>query len=319
MSTLDSDAHVAACPSTDKPARGPTTVLVIDDSAFDRQVVGRLLESMTGLRVVYACSGHAGMAAIEREAPDIVLTDLVMPDLEGLELVKQVRAFHPHISVILMTAFGSEEVAMRALRAGAANYIPKKDLARDLVATLRKVFAIAAVTRERRRILRCMVRRESAFVLDNDPELILPLLTLLNEELEGLGICDPTGQLQVSVALQEALCNALYHGNLEVSSDLRQEDEKRFEAEAEVRRGLEPYRSRRIRVHAQLDRDAARFVVGDDGPGFDTAIWDRPVVTDEISQIGGRGLLLIRTFMDQVSFNKAGNQITMVKHRKLPL
>ena len=69
-------------------------------------------------------------------------------------------------------------------------------------------------------------------------------------------------------------------------------------------------------MHAQLDRDAARFVVGDDGPGFDTGIINRPVATDEISQIGGRGLLLIRTFMDQVSFNKAGNQITMVKYRK---
>ena len=65
----------------------------------------------------------------------------------------------------------------------------------------------------------------------------------------------------------------------------------------------------------QLDRDAARFVVADDGPGFDTALFDRPVQPDDLARIGGRGLLLIRTFMDQVSFNSAGNQITMVKYR----
>jgi CheY-like chemotaxis protein len=217
--------------------------------------------------------------------------------------------------VILVTAYGSEEVAMQALRAGAANYIPKKRLTRDLVPTIRQVLSIAALTRERTRILRCLVRRESAFVLDNDPELIMPLLKLIHEELEGMSLCDSTGQLQVGVALQEAICNALFHGNLEVSSDLRQDDESKFDALADERRRLDPYRSRRIRVQVQLDRDAARFVVSDDGNGFDTALFDQPLVPEDLHRIGGRGLLLIRTFMDQVSLNQGGNQITMIKYR----
>jgi CheY-like chemotaxis protein len=316
MSTLVRESGCATAPTPDKATSKQSTVLVADDSAFDRHLISQLLESVQDVRVVHATDGQSGLAAIERESPDVLLTDLVMPDMQGLELVKQVRALHPEIAVILVTAFGSEEVAMSALRAGAANYIPKKHLARDLVPTLRQVLTIAGITRSRRKILRSMVRRESAFVLESDPELIMPLLKLLQEEIEGIGICDATGQVQVVVALQEALCNALYHGNLELSSELRQEDERHFDLAAEERLKREPYRSRRIRVHAQLDRDAARFVVGDDGPGFDTTIIDRPVATDEISQIGGRGLLLIRTFMDQVSFNKSGNQITMVKYRK---
>jgi DNA-binding NarL/FixJ family response regulator/anti-sigma regulatory factor (Ser/Thr protein kinase) len=292
-----------------------TTVLVVDDSPFDRHLVGRLLQSMPDLKVVYACNGQEGLDAIAREAPAVILTDLVMPDIEGLDLVRKVRAEHPQISVILVTAHGSEEVAMQALRAGAANYIPKNRLARDLASTLRQVLAISAMTLERRRILCCMVRRESAFILENDPDLLTPLLKLIREEIEGMGIWDPPDQLRVGVALQEALVNALYHGNLEVSSDLRQEDDRQFEELARQRRGVEPYCSRRIRVQVQLDRDAARFVVGDDGPGYDTSIFDRPVPSDQLHRISGRGLLLIRTFMDQVSFNKNGNQITMVKYR----
>jgi CheY-like chemotaxis protein len=304
------DGHLTGCDS-----RQLTTVLVVDDSSFDRLVVGKLLESLPDLKVIFACNGHEGLDAIEREAPAVILTDLVMPDMEGLELVRKVRAKHPQISVILVTAFGSEEVAMQALRAGAANYIPKKHLARDLASTLRQVLSVSAVTLERRRILRCMVRRESAFVLKNDPDLLIPLLKLLQEEIEGMGIWDPTGQLQVGVALQEALVNALFHGNLEVSSELREEDDRAFEEMARQRRGVEPYCARRIRVQVQLDRDAARFVVGDDGPGFDTSIFEAPVQPDQLNRISGRGLLLIRTFMDQVSFNKSGNQITMVKFR----
>lgn len=109
--------------------------------------------------------------------------------------------------------------------------------------------------------------------------------------------------------------NALFHGNLEVSSDLRQEDEREFEELARARGGLEPYRSRRIRVEVRIDREAARFVVRDEGPGFDTQLFERPVSAVDITRIGGRGLLLIRTFMDEVRFNGLGNQVTMVKYR----
>jgi CheY-like chemotaxis protein len=315
MGTAVPEGIAQASPPCNPPVLEPTTVLVVDDSAFDRHMIGQLLESLTNIKLSYASNGQEGLAIIESENPAIILTDLIMPDMEGLELVKKVRASHPHISVILVTAYGSEEVAMQALRAGASNYIPKKRLARDLVPTLRQVLSIATTTRERQRILRCMVRRETAFILESDPELILPLIKLMHEEIEGLNICDPCGRLQVGVALQEALCNALYHGNLEVSSELRQEDERLFDALATERLAQQPYCLRRIRVQVQLDRDAARFVVADDGPGFDTTIFDRPAQPEDMNQIGGRGLLLIRTFMDQTSFNKAGNQITMVKYR----
>jgi hypothetical protein len=241
------------------------------------------------------------------------LTDLIMPEMGGLELVYEIRSIHPQIPVILMTANGSETVAMEALRAGASNYIPKKDLVRDLVQTLRKVIAITKTTRERKRVLSFLRRRESAFVLDNDPDMILPLVALINEELEGLEIMDASGRMQICIAFQEALLNALFHGNLEVSSELRQDNEDEFYSKAEERRVKAPYRSRRIRVHSQIDRDAVRFLIADDGPGFDTAIANRTIDHEHLSRIGGRGLLLIRTFMDQVTFNKSGNEITMLK------
>ncbi len=315
MSPAASSFDARSDPAPALPSGEIATVLVVDDSAFDRQLVGQLLESMEDVRAVYTCDGSEGMEAIARESPSVILTDLIMPDMEGLELVRRVRAQHPQISVILMTAFGSEDVVVQTLRAGAANYIPKKDLARDLPATLRRVLNMASLRRERGRILRCLVRRESAFSLESDPNLIMALMTLIQEELDGINLWDPTGRMQVGIALQEALTNALFHGNLEVSTELRQHDEREFDGLAELRRGLEPYRSRRIRVHMQLDRDAARFVIGDDGPGFDTSVFERPVDPEDLSRIGGRGLLLIRTFMDQVTFNSTGNQISMVKYR----
>ena len=127
------------------------------------------------------------------------------------------------------------------------------------------------------------------------------------------------GRIRVGIALQEALTNALFHGNLEVSSSLRQEDERLFFDEAEARRRQEPYTSRRIRVIVRVDHLAATFIIGDEGPGFDTSRFDQPIDHEDLVMIGGRGLLLIRTFMDEVIFNAAGNSITMVKRFQTPL
>jgi DNA-binding NarL/FixJ family response regulator/anti-sigma regulatory factor (Ser/Thr protein kinase) len=306
---------IAALENRRPPSEG-SVVLVVDDSQFDRELVARLLAPLADLVVIQAESIAAGMQMIARESPAIVLTDLILPDGEGLELVTLIRDQYPRMPVILMTAYGNEEVAMRALRAGAANYIAKRSLAQDLIPTIRKVLESAASSRERARILESMVRMESVFVLENDPDLIVAFMKLMRDELSGMRFWDETGLVQVSIALQEALANAILHGNLEVSSDLRQTDEQIFDQVASDRRQLEPYCSRRVRIHVQLDRDAARFSVSDDGPGFDVSQLERPVESHDLNRIGGRGLLLIRTFMDEVTYNARGNQIVMIKHRQ---
>ena len=291
----------------------PTTLLVVDDSEFEHQVIARLLKNMDGLRLIFASGGLQAMETVRCESPHLILTDLIMPDMDGLELVRQVRTQFPSIPLILMTAFGSEEAAMRALRAGATNYLPKKDLARDLTETIQKVLRVSAVHRHRRQLLRYLVCRESTFQLDNDPNLISALIDLIQEEIDGLGLFDRMGQIRVGVALQEALTNALFHGNLEVSSELREEDERLYYQRAETRCRQEPYASRQIRVMVRLDGTAATFVIHDEGHGFDTSRLHQPIDPGELTTVGGRGLLLIRTFMDEVAFNTTGNTITMIK------
>lgn len=299
-----------AVPESSSPA---TRVLVVDDSAIQRRLVGRLIEKSGTLSVSHAGNGREALELIEQERPGVVLTDLQMPELDGLELVKQVRTRYPDLPVILMTAHGSEEIALAALQAGAASYVPKRALAGDLVATLREVLGVAAAARTRRRLLSSLQHHESRFRLESDPELIAPLIELHLEQLTGMDVGDATTRLRIGVALQEALTNALYHGNLEVSSDLRQEDEREFFDLAERRRQLDPYRSRQIDVRSRLDRHELTFVIRDEGPGFDVAASNRPIDPEDLMRIGGRGLLLIRAFMDEVAHSANGNEITMKK------
>lgn len=303
------------------------TVLVVDDSAVDRHLAGNLLEKRsgltalekrTGLSAIYASNGREALQLIEQKAPDLVLTDLLMPDMNGLELTEEIKRRYALIPVILMTAHGSEDIAIQALQKGAASYVPKRNLADDLVETVESVLDVARADRSQQRLLECLTQTESHFVLDNDTALIPPLIGHLQANLTRMRLCDENGLIRVAVALREALVNAIEHGNLEVPSGLREQDEKVYHAQVDERRQQEPYQDRRVHVIAKESRAEAVYIIRDEGPGFDPSKLPDPTDPTNLEKVSGRGLLLIRTFMDEVEHNATGNEITMVKRCLTP-
>jgi CheY-like chemotaxis protein/anti-sigma regulatory factor (Ser/Thr protein kinase) len=292
-----------------------TKILVVDDTPMDQRLVGRLLEKNSDLEAIYANNGKEALAVIARENPDIVLTDLQMPEMDGLELVQQVRADYSAIPVILMTAFGSEEVALQALQQGAANYVPKKNLAKDLLDTVESVLAAAIDHRLQRRLFANLQETESTFYLENDIALIPSLVNYLRENLARMRLLDKTGLIRITVALREALMNAIVHGNLEVSSDFRENDLPTYYRMIDERRSQSPYQERHVYVHARQTPTEAKYIIRDEGLGFNPDDVPDPMDPDNMERASGRGLLLIRTFMDEISHNAKGNEITMIKRR----
>src|SRR6266536_2075781 len=132
------------------------TVLVVDDSAVDRHRVGGLLGKYPSLAVVYASAGQEALEVIGREVPDVVLADLRMPGMNGLELVEAIKSQAPSLPVILMTAYGSEDLATLALQRGAASYVPKRNLSRQLFETVSNVLEVTQANRGHRRVLECL-------------------------------------------------------------------------------------------------------------------------------------------------------------------
>ncbi|HTN74169.1 MAG TPA: response regulator [Pirellulaceae bacterium] len=290
-------------------------VLVVDDSSNDRQKVGGLLTADGGFRVHFANSGRAALEHIRGQLPDVVLTDLSMRDMDGLELVAQIKSRHPLLPVVLMTSKGSEEVALRALHHGAASYVPKQFLKSALAMTLRDVLSAACRDGGNARLMHCMTKDECAFTLVNDPGLIPPLVSYLQHRVIEIGVTEESERMRVAVGLEEALVNAVYHGNLELSSKLRDEDPVLYEQVVAQRCGEPPYCSRRVFVEAKLSRQSLMFVIRDEGPGFDPHTLPDPTAPANLERVSGRGVFLMRTFMDEVHYNATGNQVTLIKHR----
>jgi len=289
--------------------------MIVDDSKVDQRLAGKLLECRSGLAVRYAGDGEAAMSSIAEERPDIVITDLQMPHMHGLELVRALREQYPAIPVVLMTSVGSEDVAAEALRHGAASYVPKRLLSRDLALIVERLLTATDVQREHEVVIECCRLQASRFELGNDASLAPPLIQHLKRELGRLNWCDETDLMRIGVALDEAIANAITHGNLEGDSALREESLEDYQAFLGLRRTQSPYAERHVHVHATISPTEARYTVADEGPGFDPATLPDPTDPANIERTYGRGLLLIRTFMDEVSHNESGNAITMVKRR----
>jgi DNA-binding NarL/FixJ family response regulator len=123
---------------TDDAAR--RRILILDDHPVVRYGVRRLLEEQPDLAVcAEAGNGASALAAVKAHHPELVLTDLTLPGGEGLEFIKDMRAYHPQVPVLVVSVHDEELYAERALRAGARGYVMKSEEGGKLLDAIRQV------------------------------------------------------------------------------------------------------------------------------------------------------------------------------------
>ena len=293
----------------------PSHILVVDDSPTQLRQIQFLLEK-EGFVVQSAMDGIQAIASIEETMPLLVVTDLQMPEMNGLELVASLKESMPSLPVILTTSQGSEEIASQALKAGAASYVPKRELNDTLIPVLQQVMAVNRATKAVPQVAQNAVESNITLEVANDESQIPDIISRLELPMVELDLFDEGERMQIAMALDEALLNAMIHGNLEVSSELRQSDNGTpYVNMIAERKEQAPYRDRKVTIKLEATSEEIIFIIRDDGPGFDAAALRDPTDPENIERAGGRGLLLINAFMDEVSHNEVGNEIRMRKRK----
>lgn len=289
-----------------------TKILVVDDSIADRHLTGSILAGKGNI-VVYASNGLEALQTLDRHTPDFVFTAFPLPEAHFSNLIGEIRIRYPRLPIILITANGVSDLMVQTLKNGAAIFVHKKNLGHCLARTLENVLALSRVDRRQQRLLGYMTQTESSFEFENDPALVALLVSYLQENAGQIRKLEESKKIQLGLALHEALLNAVFHGNLEVSSELRQLSESDYLQLAEERRHMVPYCERRVYVFSQISSSEAVYVIRDEGPGFDPENLPDPTHPANLDKASGRGLLLIKSSVDEMRFNQKGNQITLTK------
>lgn len=290
-------------------------ILVVDDSPTQLRQIQMVLEN-EGFSVRTAQNGTMALESIRTDPPTLVITDLQMPEMDGFQLVASVRESAPSVPVIVTTAQGSEEIVAKVLRHGASSYVPKRDIHTELIPVVRQVMSINDISLSVRRVAKFAVESSIKLCLENDEALIPSVIARLELPLVELDLFDDGERMQIAMALDESLLNAIVHGNLEVSSDLREiDDGKPYNAMIKRRKAESPYNQRQVMVSLHATTKMASITIRDDGAGFDRSSLRDPTDPDNLELCGGRGLMLINAFMDEVKHNETGNEITMIKRK----
>lgn len=135
-------ATATSTPAAQPQGRGqpPIRILLVDDHAVIRQALRMLLESQPELEVVADVeNGREAVQAAEKLNPDVVLMDVVMPGLNGIEATRQIRRFSPSTRVVILSGFVDEDQLLDSIRSGASGYIIKKSDVSELVLAIQTV------------------------------------------------------------------------------------------------------------------------------------------------------------------------------------
>ncbi len=239
---------------------------------------------------------------------------LIAPQSEKSGLIETLRETRPCSLIVVLTEHDRDQATAAALIRGTVGDIPGRRLEDSLLRTLRSVTGLTIRTDHRHHdLMEAWDRTTAEFVLDNRSATVTALVSYLRETLQLLRFSDQGTIIRTCVALTEALDNALYHGNLELSSELRKGSGEAWEAAVNERRETSPYKERSIFVRAELSRTEMSVTIRDEGPGFDPGKLPDPTEADNLESVCGRGVFLVRNFMDEVRYNDKGNEVTLVK------
>jgi CheY-like chemotaxis protein/anti-sigma regulatory factor (Ser/Thr protein kinase) len=294
---------------------GKAKVLVADDQDALRSLLCKLL-SREGYEPVEARDGESAIELYRAVKPPVVVSDIMMPRMDGLTLLQVIKSIDPEAAVILMTGHGNEDILLKALQGGATNFFKKPFDVRGLIREINKIFQYKAETVRSRLFSPYLMEESKSFaLLTGDPQ-YLPIVNQIALQLPCL--LAESEILNLKIGIEEMIVNAIEHGNLGISAtekNLAIEEGKLGDLFAERLRSGDNG-AKKVLVTSRISRDSFVVSVADEGEGFNWRALPE-LLPENLLAYNGRGIFLTKIYFDEVRYNEKGNEVTLVKNRKL--
>jgi YesN/AraC family two-component response regulator len=261
-------------------------ILIVDDEKLILELLTEFLESK-GHEVVTALNGQEGLEKFKSYAPDMILTDLKMPKLTGIQLLKAVKETNPKVPVVLISGYGEIETVVEALKEGAENFLAKPLNMKVLAKVVEKSLSLKA-TSIKSHAAYINVNQSTNISVPSHAELIWEVIHIISQSSVTSGFSQQELDNNLKLALVEGITNAMEHGN-------KWDSEKRVE------------------VEVVCSPELLEISITDQGEGFDPEKLPDPTLETNLLSERGRGIFLMSGIMDEVFHVPPGNQLILRK------
>jgi len=290
------------------------TILVVDDEEMIRLLIQRTLAKFSNYKSVCAGNGKEVVEFYRQFKPICVFSNIIMPVMDGLTFLEKLKELDPGANVVLLSGYGTEEMIIRALRAGALNYLKKPVNIEELILITKKIVTLYHEEQQKKITVVPVKQERKLLFIDNN---IYEISGVINQLLQcASNICKPASLTGLKTGLYEMIINAIEHGNLDITFE-----EKSYALEKDAYNELlaerfhDPlYQNRKVSIDYEMDDEKLRFTIRDEGKGFD---WESVTYEDDMETLNrphGRGILMTRFYFDEVKFNDSGNEVTLIKY-----
>jgi len=287
--------------------------LIVEDEGDLREFFRRVA-SAAGFEARTAENGQVGLGLFKDFRPDLVVCDIRMPVMHGLDLVRAIRGYGSDAIVVMITGHQSEDYVIEALRAGANNYLKKPAGLADLRPMVEKYADLIRNRGMRQEILGMTVKRQITMRFDSRLDLVARVADHLTQEC--VGMFSEQERLSIHLGIYELLINAVEHGNLEVGSEEKSEALKAgmLDYLYNERQSDPDLAGRKVTVDFFLDPTGCEWLIVDEGQGFDWRSIPETLEEQGFLRPHGRGILISRFVFDEVEYMSKGNIVRVRKN-----
>jgi CheY-like chemotaxis protein len=269
-------------------------VLIVEDDVPSRNFMKDTVE-VHGFETHLAENGVRGLEVFKEINPHLVLSDIQMPEMDGLQLLEEIRRLNSNTIIVMVTAFGCEEYAMKAMELRANNYLKKPVRHAELLPLLKKYSSLIDKPTEPEKPPEIEIKSAFTIKLESDvkkvPSMVDWLVKTAGNQL------DESGKLGVKLGLVELLNNAIEHGNL---GDSDNPDSL--------------IKSRKVLIVYKTTASFCEWTITDEGNGFDWKTYLEQLAADPLG-MEGKGLLCCQFHFTELEFNSTGSSVTARKNR----
>lgn len=289
-------------------------ILIVEDDLASREYLRNAIE-MEGHDYRIAVNGSEALDIFIDFKPELILCDIQMPVMDGLELLETVRSRKSNAIFVMLTAFSTEEYAIRAFHLGANNYIKKPIRQNELLDLLTKY---ERIIKNRRignpEIPGRLSMREMKLHFKSGDGALPKVVDFLLGETGALFSNDE--KISIELGLMELITNAVEHGNLEISSSEKQVAQQNGEFEDLVQNKLKNtvLANREVSIHFVMNEEYCEWIISDEGNGFNWRDLQNNLQEDRLYDLSGRGIFICQFLFDEMEYLGNGNTVRVRKN-----